>query len=195
MTKPSAFADLIRRTRAGDQDAATELVRRYEPHIRRALRMQLRDPRLRRAMDSWDICQSVLAKFFVCSAEGRFTIDTPEQLLNLLVAMARNKLATHARKAHVARRDPGNQLPGGPEVADLQDTNAGPSTEVTRRDLVEEIRKRLSDEERDLLEQRALGREWADIAADRGGSAEALRKKLARALNRVVKDLELDELE
>ena len=30
--------DLIRRVRAGDQDAASELVKRYEPAIRRAVR-------------------------------------------------------------------------------------------------------------------------------------------------------------
>ncbi len=38
MSEPTSFADLIRRVRGGDADAAAELVRNYEPAIRRAVR-------------------------------------------------------------------------------------------------------------------------------------------------------------
>jgi RNA polymerase sigma-70 factor (ECF subfamily) len=41
-----AFPDLIRRVRDGDQDAAAELVKHYEPYIRRAVRFRLADARL-----------------------------------------------------------------------------------------------------------------------------------------------------
>jgi hypothetical protein len=56
-----AYAEFIRRIRSGDQDAAAELVRLYEPEIRLEVRtwLRLRDPRLRRVFDSMDICQSV----------------------------------------------------------------------------------------------------------------------------------------
>jgi len=43
-----------------------------------------------------------------------------------------------------------------------------------------------------LAEQRALGRDWAQIAAEKGGSAEALRKQLARAIERVSQELGLE---
>ena len=36
MSDDSSFAELIRRVRAGDETAAAELVRRYEPAIRRS---------------------------------------------------------------------------------------------------------------------------------------------------------------
>jgi len=65
------IADLIARVRAGDQAAAAELVRDYEPHVRRAVRIQLRDPRLRSVFDSADICQSVMASFFARLALGQ----------------------------------------------------------------------------------------------------------------------------
>ena len=47
--QPSAV-DLFRKVRAGDGQAAADLVRRYEPAIRRRVRVWLRlqDPRLRR---------------------------------------------------------------------------------------------------------------------------------------------------
>ncbi len=55
------FADLIRRVRAGDQAAASELVARYEPSICRAARLRLANSQLGRLFDSLDMCQSVPA--------------------------------------------------------------------------------------------------------------------------------------
>src|SRR5262245_18622455 len=60
MAEENAFTDFIRRIRAGDEQAAVELVRRYEPAIRREVRFRLRNTRLRRLFDSMDVCQSVL---------------------------------------------------------------------------------------------------------------------------------------
>ena len=50
------------------------------------MRIHLRDVRLRRVLDSTDICQSVLASFFVRAALGQYDLDTPEwrPLLNPL---------------------------------------------------------------------------------------------------------------
>jgi len=90
MSEDSSFADLIRRVRSGDERAAAELVRRYEPAIRRSARVRL-NPRLRRSFDSMDLCQAVLCSFFVRVAAGQYDIDAPEQLLKLLGAMVRNK--------------------------------------------------------------------------------------------------------
>ena len=56
-----------------------ELVRDFEPAIRMEVHCRLRDQRLRRAFDSLDICQSVLASFFVRAASGQYELDTPGQ--------------------------------------------------------------------------------------------------------------------
>jgi RNA polymerase sigma factor (sigma-70 family) len=193
MSDTDSFQALLERVRAGDQAAAAELVRRYEPAIRRAVRFQIRDSRLRRQLDSMDVCQSVLCSFFVRAGLGQYDLDRPENLLHLLVRMARNKLATQARKAQVVRRDPRDITAEGEDASALIARGASPSAEVAGRDLLEEVRKRLSEEERALAEQRAAGREWAAIAAEQGGSPEALRKKLARALDRVAGELGLEE--
>src|SRR5437588_8834998 len=99
------FADLIQRVRSGDEDASTELVRRYEPAIRRVVRVHLRDPRLRRVLDSTDIAQSVLATFFVRANLGQYELDSPESLLKLLATIARNKLTNQANRQRAGRRD------------------------------------------------------------------------------------------
>ncbi len=193
MTEGPSFDELIRRVRAGDQAAATELVRRYEPTIRRAVRYRLTDGRLGSLLDSMDICQSVMASFFVRAASGEYELDTPERLLGLLVAMARNKLASQARRLNGRRREGRRQFvsldDGGPLVSDVP----GPGEEVAGRDLLEEVRRRLSPEERRLMEMRGRGAGWEAIADEVGGGAEALRKKLTRAIDRVAGELGLDD--
>jgi RNA polymerase sigma factor (sigma-70 family) len=192
MLQDNAFRDLIDRVRAGDEDAAAELVRRYEPTIRRVARVRLADDRLRRRFDSMDICQSVFASFFVRAALGQFELDSPEQLLGLLVSMSRKKVIDHAREEGAARRDYRRLMPEGLEDRDFVAADATPSGEVAAGELLQEVRRRLTDEERRLAEQRAAGRGWAQIAADCGGSPEALRKQLARAIDRVGQELGLD---
>jgi RNA polymerase sigma-70 factor (ECF subfamily) len=46
MSERETFADFMRRIRAGDEQAAAEMVRRYEPLIRREVRLSLEDRRL-----------------------------------------------------------------------------------------------------------------------------------------------------
>jgi RNA polymerase sigma-70 factor (ECF subfamily) len=185
--------DLLGRLRAGDGDAAAELVRRYEPEVRRAIRVRLTDPRLRRVLDTLDVCQSVLGNFFVRVAAGQFDLDSPKQLLALLVTMARNKVLDHARRQQADRRDQRRVEAGGAGLDAVADDAAGPSRIVAGRELLERVRGLLSDDERALADQRAQGRDWAAIAAERGVGAEALRKRLARALDRVARQLGLAE--
>src|ERR1051326_5709961 len=104
MPAESSFTDLIRCVREGDADAAAELVRQYEPAIRRSLRLRL-DPRLRRTCDSMDLCPAVLCSFFVRAASGQYELDSPEQLLKLLATMARHKLSKARRDQQRAKRD------------------------------------------------------------------------------------------
>jgi RNA polymerase sigma-70 factor (ECF subfamily) len=75
MADDNNFADFLRRVRAGDGQAAAELVRRCESAVRVAVRMRLADSRLRRVVDTMDLCQSVLASFFVRAGDrsGRRT--------------------------------------------------------------------------------------------------------------------------
>src|ERR1700730_3147059 len=96
MANESGFTEFLRRIRSGDEEAAAELVRRYEPLIRREVRMRLTDPRLCRLFDSGDICQSVLLSFFVRAATGQYRLEQPRDLRNLLVAMAQNKLVSRS---------------------------------------------------------------------------------------------------
>src|SRR5262249_12856502 len=194
MSEEIAFQDLIRRVRAGDAKAADELVRSYEPAIRRAARVRLVDARLGRVLDSMDICQSVLASFFVRAALGQYELDKPEQLLKLLATMARNKLADHARQQQAVRRDNRRVEAGSVGERQLAAPGSTPSQHIAAKEIFSEVQKRLTPDERILADHRAQGREWSDIAAELGGTPEALRKRLSRAIDRVADELGLDEL-
>jgi RNA polymerase sigma-70 factor (ECF subfamily) len=190
MANDSSFAEFIRRIRAGDEQAAAELVRQYESAIRLEIRLRLRDAHLRRLLDSMDICQSVLASFFVRAAAGQYELQQPSQLLKLLVAMARNKLALQARKHHSQRRDSRRTSTAENALSSVASGHS-PDRVAAGRELLREFRQRLTDEERQLADLRALGYDWAEIAAQVGGTPQARRKQLARATDRVARQLGL----
>jgi RNA polymerase sigma factor (sigma-70 family) len=189
-----SFVQLMQRVRGGEMDAAEALVRHYEPVIRRAIRVRLVNPALRRTLDSVDICQSVMGSFFVRAALGQYDLDSPEQLAGLLIKLARNKVADAARRQQAEKRDQRRIKDEASAVERLVDDHESPSQVIAGAELLEKFRAKLDPEERLLAEQRAEGRPWNDLAAERGESAEALRKRLQRAVDRVARELGLEEL-
>jgi RNA polymerase sigma-70 factor (ECF subfamily) len=190
MSEETSFESLVARLRRGDPEAAAELVRRYEPAIRAAIRGRMADTRLRRLFDSMDVCQTVLASFFARVALGQYELNSADDLVKLLVAMARNKLAKQVTRHRRAGRDYRRTAAESNDRAQLVSVTPDPAREVAAADLVAQVYRLLSPEERQLVEMRQQGHEWPAIAASLGGSAEALRKQHARAVARVAAQLE-----
>lgn len=193
MPEAAQFQELIRRVRGRDQDAAQELATRYEKAIRRVVRIHLRDARIRQVLDSMDICQSVLASFFVRTALGQYELESPEQLINLLTAITRNKLANQVNRMKAQRRDIRKNMTIETEGISLVDRASDPSEQASAREILEKVCNRLDPQERYLAEQRSLGRTWPELAAELDATDVALRKKLTRALDRIMAELGLDE--
>jgi RNA polymerase sigma-70 factor (ECF subfamily) len=133
-----------------------------------------------------------MASFFIRAAMGQYELDTPDQLLRLLATMTRNKLANQAHHHQAAARDHRRLDPATFDAGAIAGRDGSPSRQVAARELLAEARRRLAPEELRLLDLRDEGREWAEIAAAQGGSPEALRKKLARAIERVAREIGLD---
>ncbi len=180
------FSVLLHQARSGESDAATELVRRYEPELRRYVRVRLTDSRLRRFVDSVDICQSILGRFFAGFFAGKYELQSSEQLVALLLRMARNEVCDQMRKQRAARR-------GGREaqasalhsVEALADSGMSPSEQASNAELVEKMFQELSSYERFLAERRMAGFGWAELAAELQTNAEVLRKRFTRVLQRI----------
>ncbi|MCA9249127.1 MAG: sigma-70 family RNA polymerase sigma factor [Planctomycetales bacterium] len=184
--------ELIQRAAAGDERAATDLVREYEPELRRFVRYRLTQPRIRALIDSIDVTQSVFASFFIALAEGRLEIAGPGQLVKLLTTMATNKLHDHHRRT-TAKKRASQRAADALRIPEenVPSTDHGPSDLMAQNDFVDVFRSRLSREERDLLDWRMEGRSWDEIALKTESSAEAIRKRFSRAVDRAAAELGL----
>jgi RNA polymerase sigma-70 factor (ECF subfamily) len=193
MSPTDSFEALIARVRRGDAEAAAELVGRYETVIRARVRVWLRmqDARLQRAFDSMDVCQSVLGSFFIRATAGQYDLDQPEQLVGLLVRMARNKFQDQVSRQQAECRD--LRRVSGDLGTVTQAAADSPFRQVAGQELLQQCLSRLSDEERRIAEGRAQGLDWACIAASLGGTPDGRRMQLSRAMDRVASELGLDK--
>jgi RNA polymerase sigma factor (sigma-70 family) len=180
------FRTLLERVRKGDQDAAATIVERYEPALKRMIRVRMVDRRLRRLHGESDIFQSVMGSFFVRMALGQYELDDPEELLKLLAIMVRNKVADRARRKDMVRDS--EPLDGGAALQ-VASPEASPSQAVELKELAEAARRLLSPDLLELVQLREDGLSWADIARRVGGTPDALRKRLARAVEDVARQL------
>jgi RNA polymerase sigma-70 factor (ECF subfamily) len=175
------FRALVERFRGGDQEAAAELLRRYEPQVRRFIRMRLTDPQLRRVVNSSDIFQSVFLSCLVKLREGYYDPQEPGELLRLLATIAVHKIIDKANQAANRRAERG----GAALLDGLAEDGQSPSAALALRELLEKVAELLTEEELRLARLRAEGRTWAEVAEEVEGEPEALRKRLERALRRV----------
>jgi RNA polymerase sigma factor (sigma-70 family) len=185
----NSFRELLDRAWAGDAAAATELIREFEPQIRRVVRFRLTDSAMRRDFDSMDVCQSVMADFFVGARNGKFQLETPEQLIGLLAKMARNNLLNRVEHRRAAKRDVRRTNGGDIAEIDVAGGDTTPSQVISEQELLELARKRLSAEDLQLAEGRAAGKSWDELAKEVGGSADCVRVRLQRALAKVRQQL------
>jgi RNA polymerase sigma factor (sigma-70 family) len=194
--KTEGFTELIHCARAGDSDAETRLVRYLEPHIHRAARVPIRNFRLHRTLDTNDISQAVLANLFRRRLLVRMEITTPIQLIRLVTRMTRNKVLDEVRRSQADCRDQRRIV--GQTAAQLAEANATkeptPSKVVAMVELMREIYRRLSEEERRLAQLRADGLDWISIAEQQGATPDAVRKRLTRAMERVSHEMGLEPL-
>lgn len=190
MSLESGFIDLLARVRRGDAAAAEELVRAYEPQIKRVIRIRLGDTLLRRQLDSMDVSQSVMGEFFLRVSGGQFDLQSPAELVALLSKMAKNKLIDRSKYHRAARRDIRRDTPIDGDAPLPSGSGTTPSMIVSREELAQICRRLLSADELRITEARAADRSWEELATEFNTTPESLRKRHARALDRVAKALD-----
>ena len=188
----NAFEGFIKRIRAGDSSAAEELIRLYEPLVRREVRMHLTDNRMARIYDSTDISQAVMVSFFLRAGDGQYEVNEPTDLVRLLVSMARNKLISSARKLLSEKRDGHRRDVEESVLQQIPGIDETPSKVVSMLELVAKAREQLSEKERSMAELRSQGKSWSEIAEVTGGTPQSCRMQLARAFDRVTQSLGIE---
>jgi DNA-directed RNA polymerase specialized sigma24 family protein len=177
------FDQFVSAIRSGDDQAAEELLQRYGDYLRRMIRIRLSHYPLDHLIESGDILQTILKDFFREMGIGKYVFTNPDSLRRFLVVMARNRIVSKSReeKHHTGHI---------PDSWDTPDERRDSLASVDHSELIEVIRNHLTKEECWLFDQhKIIGRPWMDIAASIGGTPEALRMKLTRALSRVKKVL------
>jgi RNA polymerase sigma factor (sigma-70 family) len=175
--------EFFARIQGGDDGAVEELLRELDPFLRRVIRMRLLDGRLRRAVDTTDILQSLLEDFLRQSAAGEPAKSSSAELCAYLAAAVRHKVQTRMRKE---RRHAGSL----PEEWERASSEPDIRKRVEDQDFAAAIRSRLDESARLLFDLKAQGLTWQEIAAKVGGRADALRIRLNRAVAAVLTELE-----
>lgn len=190
MTPDPELTDLLRRLRDRDPAAVAELARRYEPDIRRIARVRLARYGLRHLVDSVDVAQSVFGRFVARLQTGELEFESADKLVRLLTVIAANRVTSHARRERRRVHTPGTD--SGPGL-DAPDPSPAAARVVDAREELDWLLRSLSPDDRVVLAARLDGTPWADLASDRGVGADALRKRLSRALDEVAGQLGLGD--
>jgi RNA polymerase sigma-70 factor (ECF subfamily) len=126
------------------------------------------------------------------AAGADFELQQPQDLVRLLMTMARNKLASSARRVLAQKRDGQRRDVDAPLLNQVADGSDTPSRIVSMLELIAEAKKKLTPEEQQLVDLRSDGKSWDEIAAELGGTAQARRMQLARAMERVTESLGIE---
>src|SRR5262249_17884930 len=137
--------------------------------------------------------QSVFASFFLRATAGQYDLDHPGQLLNLLLSMARRKMAFWWRQERAQRRDNRRLQEGDEPLQQAADRRGSPCEQVGCQELLLLVRQPHTREENQIAQLRGQGCPGSEVAARLGGPPGARRMQLARALGLVARSLRLDE--
>ncbi len=180
------FRRLMRKVKAKDQEACRQLVVLFQSEIYRQVRLPLIGLGLQTIIDPMDICQAVFTSFFERVVGGPYELKDPQQVRHLLLTMARNKVTDESRRYMAARRNQQKQIADAEDcLRALPADISTPSSIVGKRELIAEVLKYLTEEERWVVERRSQGVDWTTLATELNTSPDALRKKIDRAIERV----------
>jgi RNA polymerase sigma-70 factor (ECF subfamily) len=179
---PEEFDALMMRVRLGDEEALSQLVRRYEKEVQRTASCLL-GRTLRSLLDPADLVQSVHRTVIHGLRGNKFTIDSPKQLLALALTLTRHKVVQHARHLRCQQRH--TQALAETKIVDQTGANecspeADPAQAAEYKDIVEHLCRNLDDTSRHLVQLRLQGYSTAEVARQLGMDADILRVRLSR---------------
>ena len=187
------FPELVARVRRGDETAVAELVRRYEPEVRRVAHARI-GPMLRPLLDSMDLVQSIHRSLLLGLRQGRFDVNSPENLIALAVTLVQRKVARHWRRL---QSQPGiaNGSAGSESILSrLPGKDEDPARIAEQDEQVRRILDSLPELDRRLIELRLQGCTTAEAARALDISPDVLRVRLQRLRARLRDSSTLKEL-
>jgi RNA polymerase sigma-70 factor (ECF subfamily) len=176
---PMTIDELLRRLGSGDEAAAGEVFRAFEPYLRQVIRRRL-PAQARARFDSRDVLQSVWADLLPGLRDGRWRFADAAQLRAFLTRVVQNRLFDRARRAlrQAAREEPLADLPAEPAAQ-----QGRPSEHAQAVATWEHLLASCPPEHQDVLRLRRSGMKYHEVAAAVGmheGSVRRVVRELAR---------------
>jgi len=168
---------LLRRFQRGEGDAATQLYVRYAERLARLARHGM-SPQLAARLDPEDVVQSVFRTFFRRSAAGLFEVPASDQLWQLLLVIATNKVRQLGRFHRQHKRDVAKTLLDDRPLGDLASQDSMPLTVLEM--VIEEAMADLPDFQQRMIELRIQGYTAEEIAAATQRCSRTVERVLRR---------------
>ena len=156
---------LLERVRHGDEDAARELLKHFEPHVRRVVRRRL-PLVLRSKFDSMDFVQSVWGDFFAQLSRGEIDFETSRQLAKFLAFVAQAKVADEVhRRLGTEKFGVLKEVALRPHDIPAKGRDPTPSQHVMAHERLEAILSGRPKLHREVLQLRSEGCTFKEIAS------------------------------
>ena len=183
--RPGEIRELLERIRNGDEEAARELLCRYEFKVRLVVRRQL--PRLLRSrFDSIDFLQSVWGSFFHKIRLGPNDLNEEENLIAFLAWAARNKVIDEYRRAASQKQDYRREQSMGTLGKEETEVASGdtPSQLAQAQETFDRLSSLLPEDRRGILDLRLAGYSCREIGERLGLSERTVQRVLEELRNR-----------
>ena len=174
---------LLGKLSAGDEAAAEQVFRTYEPYLRMVIRRQL-SPRLQAKFDSIDVVQSLWADLVEGFRERQWHFENANQLRAFLLTAARNRFNDRYRE-HRRSLELEQPISANGKSEPFASDDPTPSEVVQAHDVWEHLLEICPPEHRRLLELKRQGASLEDLVAQTGmheGSIRRILRMLGRKM-------------
>lgn len=184
---------LLRRFQEGQQDAATALYVRYARRLQ-ALAKKQTGLNLSPRFDPEDVVQSVFRTFFRRASEGCYEVPVGEELWQLLLVLALNKIRTLAVYHRAQKRDAGRTV-GTEKVSEIASDVSGEDAFAyeTMKMVIDELIAKLPSPQDHIIQLRIEGHEIAEITKLTGRSKRTVERVLQRFRQDLTKLIDEDD--
>ena len=168
---------LLLQFQEGSQEAATSLYSRYAHRLRAFVR---RDTiaSVGSCFDAEDIVQSVFRRFFKRASQGNYEVPASEELWNLFLVIALNRLRAEEAYHRAAKRDASpDRADAEPRQSGRSPRTAGPGDRVSNV-VIDEALEHLPALQKQVVKLRIEGYEVAEIAEKIGRAKRTVERAL-----------------
>ncbi|MCP4194856.1 MAG: sigma-70 family RNA polymerase sigma factor [Planctomycetaceae bacterium] len=183
---------LLRRFRGGEPDAATALYLRYADRLQALARSQT-SGQLSSRFDPEDVVQSVFRTFFRRASEGLYEVPPGEQLWQLLLVLALNKVRTLAVHHRAKKRDVFRTV-GSPALDRYQGVQDESPMQILSM-IIDEVVGRLPDIQQQMIKLRIEGNEVQQIADQTTRSKRSVERVLQKVRQQLAQLIDDDATE